>query len=254
MPWTLPEHEHRRFERNTIALTVAQLRFHPILRIRDRLSEFQEQIRARYPGYREQKVKDVLVEPGGIRVGEQEQFQFLTDDFSATVSLGSDALSLENRRHEHHENFIEDFKVGLDALQGVFSPISPTRLGFRYINSIDREKISKDLGRKLEWVDLIQPEFLKIPGNLASLEGTRYSSEITSSLGDGAMTVRHGILVTAPGSERVHFRLDVDRYTQEPFEPDATLEMLKNFASDIHSIFISAAGEGLLEWMKEQGD
>lgn len=147
MPWTLPKHEHLQFERNTIALTVAQLRFHPILKVRERLPAFQDGIRARYPGFRTQKVQDVVIEPEGIRVGEQEQFQFLTADSSAAVSLGSAALSLENRRHQHHGAFIADFKVGLDALQSVFSPVSPTRLGLRYINAIDRDRISSDLGR-----------------------------------------------------------------------------------------------------------
>lgn len=253
MPWVLPEHEHRKFERNTIALTVAQLRFHPILKIRERLPAFQDGIRVRYPGFRTQKVQDVVIEPEGIRVGEQEQFQFLTADSSATVSLGSAALSLENRRHQHHGAFIQDFKIGLDALQSVFSPVSPTRLGLRYINVIDRERISKDLGRDLAWTELIQASFLNIPHGLASLEGTQFSSEISSAIGNGEMTVRHGLL-RDPGSDRVHFRLDVDRYTQETFEPDATLEMLESFASNIYSIFMSATGEGLREWMNRQGD
>jgi len=255
MAWTLPEHEHRKFERNAIALTVAQLRFHPILTIRDRLADFQDRIRVRYPRFRTQKVQDVVVESEGIRIGEQEQFQFLKDDSSAIVSLSAASLSLENRRHQDHQAFIEDFRIGLDALQAVFSPVSPTRLGLRYVNAIDRDQISSGLGRKLAWTDLIQRDFLEIPNDLASLEGKRFrfANEISSEIGNGDMTVRYGLLVE-PGSNRLHFRLDVDRYTQEAFEPDATLGMLETFASDIYSIFMSVAGEGLLEWMNGQGD
>ncbi len=253
MPWTLPDHEHRKFERNTIALTIAQLRFHPILTIHDRLADYQDQIRVRYPGFREQKVQDVLIEPEGVRIGEQEQFQFLKDDSSATVSLAAVALSLENRRHQHHQAFIEDFEVGLDALRAVFSPVSPIRLGLRYINLIDRERISGDLDRDLEWADLIQPDFLKIPNDLASLEATRFANEISSGIGHGGMTVRYGLLQD-PGSHHVHFRLDVDRYTQETFELDTTLQMLESFAADIYSVFMSVTGGSLLEWMNGQGD
>jgi len=139
--------------------------------------------------------------------------------------------------------------VALDALQEVFSPVSPIRLGFRYINVIDRERVGRDLERDVGEDELIQPEFLKVPNDLASLDNTRFSGEISSSMDKGSMTVRYGLLPT-PGAEQPHFRLDVDRYCQGSFETGATLQLLEDFASDIYSIFRSVAGDGLLEWMR----
>ena len=250
MPWKLPQHDHERFARNPIALTIAQLRFHPVLSVRERLPTFQDRVRRRFPDFKERKAKEFKIEVAGLQIAEHDQFLFLADGGAVALTLGPGSLAIENRTHEHHEAFAEDFKVGLDALLSTFEAVSATRFGLRYVNSISRARISADLGRDVGWEGLVKDGFLRLPGDLAGLEGTRFASEASAELERGAMTIRHGIVSEA--ADDLVFRLDVDRYIeQSEFDATRSIELIPAFASDIYSVFISAAGEELLEWMRQ---
>ena len=54
MSWRLPEHDLHTYPRNPLVAVVAQLRFDPILKIADRVADFQDRVRARFPKFEEQ--------------------------------------------------------------------------------------------------------------------------------------------------------------------------------------------------------
>ena len=255
MTWVLPRHDsHQVFERNPIASSIVQLRFHPILKIRDHIADFQEALRRRFPHFMTAKTQEVEIElPGNVRVSEQEQFRFSRDDKDVVVTLSPSALAIENRKHRHHQEFLGDFDFALQTLLRLYDSVAPIRLGMRYINIIRRDTIARDLGKEVEWSGLVRDGFLTFPGNLATLDRTRFANELTSPLADGEMTLRYGILPN-PGNDGTHFRLDIDRYVQAEFDPAQTLGRLNAFSDDIYALFISAAGEVLLKWMMEEGE
>lgn len=250
MGWQLRRHpEHSRFPRNPIAASIVQLRFHPILKVRDELSAFQDLIRERFPRFATRKSQEVSVEiPNrNVSVTETDLFEFTNQEGTTSLNLRQSSLALENRRHRHHEEFLKDFSLALDALSRVYGRISPTRVGMRYINIIRREQVSNDLAREVDWDDLVKSEFFCVPP-VVTLERTTFANEVSSSLEKGGMTLRYGMLKDS-GDEGIHFRLDIDRYMTSEFDADATVETLTEFSDDIYALFMSAAEEGLIEWM-----
>lgn len=139
-------------------------------------------------------------------------------------------------------------RLGRDSFQAVYGIVATTRLGLRYVDIIDRKRISDDLGRAVAWEGLVKESFLRVPTGLATPDDTHFVSEVTSPMEEGLQTVRFGLVRDEDGLSR--FRLDVDRYI-EGMVPDAEiLERLHPFTDDIFSLFVAAAGPDLAEWMK----
>lgn len=253
MIWRLPERRHEVFRRNPLAATVVELRFNPILKVPDRVADFQDRIRETFPYFRENRKRAVSLEGAGtVEISEERQFQFRQSELDTTVTLATTSLALERKVHTHHMDLFRDFAVSVKALTEIYKPIQPTRLGLRYVNFVDREQIAAGLGiGDLAWDELISEDFLKIPGNLADVEGAVFLNEITSSLEPGAMTVRYGL---TGRDDREVFRIDVDRYLQERFDPADILGLLERFSRDVYSLFIHAVNTRLYDWMEATGD
>lgn len=249
MTWQLPAEPHQQFAKNTIESTIAQLRYHPILRVKEIVPLFQERVRSRFPAFRISKTQEVSLEPGGVRVEPHEEYRFATADGGAAISLGVQGISLSNRRHTNHREFIADFQIGVDALRELCEPINAFRLGLRYINVLRKEQISIDLGKPVDWDTLVQKRFLALPEGVVNRDGTLFASEITSSLSPGLMTVRHG-LIKLPSDANPHFRFDVDRFSDGKIDVPESGRLLQSFADGIYAVFASFAGEDLYQWMR----
>jgi uncharacterized protein (TIGR04255 family) len=257
MTWRLEAREHRVFERNPLVAVVVQVRFHPILKLEARVPEFQDQIRSRFPVFEKRHVQQVTfqVTPGPankVDVRHEDQFLFARADGSASLMLGPGSLTLENRSHLHHKELLDDFVPALKALEQVFRPVAPLRLGLRYINVIDRQRVSRELDREVGWGGLVAGQFRTPVGTLADEAGTTFLVETSSPVDPGAMTVRYGMLREPDGE--VRFRLDVDRYLDTGVTLDDVPAFIAAFALDIYSVFIGAIGEDMVEWMSGTGE
>ena len=262
MSWNLPTRDVRTFKRNTLAAVIMQLRFQPILKIADHAAGFQERVRARFPGYEQTDVQTIelmLGAPG--RVVNEPAHRFRAAEGEPSVlSLVRGALALEYSAHQNRSILLRDAQTAVDALRAEYSPIAPLRLGLRYVNLINRERIGEDLGRDLQWTDLLSEDFAKIPGGLVSWdEATHFACEVSSPVNRGSMTVRYGIvpgpMVLANGQLKQikHFRLDTDRFLENGFTVEEVGALLDGFSSDIFQVFSNVAGASLLEWMDLEG-
>lgn len=259
MGWQLEKSNHKVFEKNTLVVVASQLRFHPILLIKDgkHIAEFQEKIRSRFPIFSEQIARVIVSQPnpsdGEVKIEtlEEKQYLFKKEDGSTTILLSSSSLALENRNHEERSQLISDFDMAINALLDIYAPVSARRIGLRYVNVIDKSKISGDLGREVNWAQLITEKFLTCPEGMVNLENTLFYSEFTSPMPEpllGAMTLRYGLIRAS--DPVVKFRFDTDRYLEGAFDVSSTSEKITSFADDIFSLFISAAGPELQTWMK----
>lgn len=248
MPWQLEQQPHRHFARNPLAVVVTQVRFHPILKVADKVPDFQDAVRAHFPTFGTQMTKQVSISIGdAVEVRDEKAFLFSTPADDVTISLGVSAIALEAKRYQHHADFLAKADVAFKALEAVYQPIAPTRLGLRYVNAIKRDVIAKELGRSVSWTDLITDGFLKLP-NGVNLDGTLFSSEVTSPMLKGVLTLRYGLLKNTAQGE--HFRFDMDRYVDGSFDMSQTMGLLEGFASDLYSLFDSMVGPTLAEWME----
>jgi uncharacterized protein (TIGR04255 family) len=251
MTWTLPSQPHRVFERNPLVAVIVELRFFPILKVPAKIADFQDGVRATFPAFQEAKSQMINLGPSPVEVRSEHLFTFTKADQSATLSLSTSSLSLESRRHERREQLFADVGVGMAALSTAFGPIATNRLGLRYVDIVDDERIASDLGRATSWDRLISPQFGAVPANLADLQGTQFACEIASPTANGGgQTVRYGLIKDADGRRK--FRLDVDRYVEGLIEPANVVSLLNTFADDIFAVFMASAGPDLLEWMPEK--
>lgn len=249
MPWNLDQRPERwKFKRNPLVNVIVQLRYHPILSIAKGIPAIQEELRKRFPKFEQVHTRSAQLQPmGPIEIRDQEEFRFRTLDDSTTVILADAALALENRTHVSRDPFFKDVRLAVKALMKVCDPVNPVRLGIRYINQVDRTQISQDLGKDVTWEELIDPEFLHVPHRLADLSDTLFANEVRSSLADGGLTLRYG-LVSA--EEKGVFKLDIDRYYTGSFDPAKTVTRLKGMVDDIFTVFNKAVGPELKVWME----
>ena len=250
MPWRLQDCDHRVYSRNPLTAVICQLQFNPILKVLDRVADFQEIVRGEFPKYESNEALNIVLGPSVTppRVATAREFAFRRDD-KAAMTLSAQSLALESRDYRRRDEFFGWFGQGLDALHQVFGSLLGTRIGLRYVNEIDREQISTDLAQNVAWPDLVQDGFIPIPRSSVDLEQTLFANEITSQLEPGAMTVRSGLFRNSDGQLR--FRLDVDRYQSGDVQVQDVPTLLQNFADDIFSLFHAAAGPALLEWMED---
>lgn len=250
MVWQLDNTEREEFERNPLSQVVCQLRFHPILKVVDRVAEFQERIRGSFPEFIQQKMQvAAMTAVGSLELQQEQQFLFKKVNGASTLTLTTNALSLDERDHTSRDVFLGDIGLAIDALKETHSAVTPKRLGVRYINIIDVNQISADLGEAVDWSTVITEPFLQMPSGVASLEQTLFYSEIRSpTQSNGEITLRYGLLSESGNPPK--FRFDIDRYHVARFELANIPALLDEFVKDIYSLFRAAAGDSLLKWMK----
>ncbi len=248
MPWQLPPSEPKEYPQNPLEAVVCQISFEPILRVHAGVPEFQERVRGRFPGYEEVEGTVFELRPTGPVQRSVVQHRFLAHPEPAVASLDRNSITLEYAAHRHREVLQSDARLVCDAMQATYERVAAKRLGLRYVNLIDRERVAQRLGREVTWSELLQPPYLHVPTELADLESVSFASEVTASCDRGRMTVRLGFLPTP--DRGLAYRLDIDRYIEEHFDFGDVDALLVQFAEDIYRLFRTAAGSTLLEWME----
>jgi uncharacterized protein (TIGR04255 family) len=250
MAWKLPRQPHRVFERNPLVAVIVELRFHPVLKVPAKVADFQDKVRTTFPAFQQLQTQTVSLGPGPVHIRGGETYTFTKADESSVLSLATGSMSIESRHHQRREQLFGDVKVAVDALLAVYGPIAATRLGLRYVDVVDRERIAKALGRATSWDKLITSPFVAIPADVAELDGTLFACEVASPTERGAQTVRYGLI--KDGDNGVNFRLDVDRYIETAVEPANVVPTLESFANDTFAVFMAAAGPDLVAWMQQK--
>lgn len=134
MTWKLEQREHRKFERDQLEAVIVQLRFHPILKVADKVSDFQDIVRTVFPEFtagQSHEASFQLPMPVPVQVKVSKQFQFGKGDKTSVLSLNQTSLAIECRQNRGHEELLKDFGEAVEALDTVYKPIATTRLGMR---------------------------------------------------------------------------------------------------------------------------
>lgn len=259
MAWNLHRRKLETFERNPLTAVIVQLQYDPILNVSAGVAAFQDVIRQRFTRYDSRNVRDINVDFAAgasgtpevmIREGVQHRFSCRAEPTS--VLLDEKSVSLEYLgSHKSRETLFADVELVFRAFFETYEHASLTRLGLRYVNSIRPEEIARDRGsdEAPPWHKLLHADFLQIPQGLADFDSTHSYHELTSELPPGQLTLRYGMPFSPQGQS--DFRLDIDRYCMSELEGPDFGSMIETFADDIFSVFMAAAGEELLAWMRE---
>ena len=231
---------------------IAQVRFPPILAIRDpdRVAELQETLRETYPNLSEEQVHSIEIGSGdtpNVRKGIIWRLADREKNPDWRVSLGVDFVALETSSYDSRGDFLDRLQAVLSAVEQAFKPASANRLGLRYIDRLTGEAVDRV-------ADLVQTEVLGIIQPSGNLDPTLRES-ILHQITETQFQARDGARVQSrwgplPGNatydpnalepiEEPSWVLDFDMFTTEsqPFVSEDLLTMVTGFAECLYWVF-----------------
>ena len=153
------ENKRVKYIKSSLAEVIYQLRYPTILNISasDPVA-FQERVRAEFPYYRK-IVNNNEIEINGVKqsLGSEINYEFISQDKGTKINLTSSFLAISSRKYDRWEFFRDLVEKIRLYFEEVYHPPFYIRLGLRYQNVIDREKLGLK-GRG--WVELIRPHIL----------------------------------------------------------------------------------------------
>lgn len=257
MTWTFSNVGYQIYERNPLVSTTIELRFFPIFRIvknEQDWANFQDKVRELFPLYEQNNVRGVEFNPNGdFKIQDEVEHHFSDEAEKNTLVLGQSVLRITCKAHHSREQLIARFRAALEALRSVFGHVEAQRLGIRYVNIIDKARISQDLNESLAWEDLISQEFLQRPHEIADLSSTNFMMELRSNLHGkpGSLGLRYG-LVQNQTEVPDHFRFDIDRYIERREGQPLDIDRINfdELVQDIFSLFHTVVVGKLSTWMR----
>jgi uncharacterized protein (TIGR04255 family) len=264
MTWSLTKKPRKEYPKNPLDSVVVQLRFAPILKISELIPQFQEGIRERLPEFERSKENSLSVNSAdqSVTVEEETKFQFRDESGQFSLTLKENAIALSHSPYSSRENLLDLFYRATNLLEQLVERVRPKRLGVRYINTLNRERMASELGKQaVEWGELVNSDYLPEKPGVLSLKQTSFLNQINSVVasneGDssepdsGEMTLRYG-LVHTDSERRIDYRLDIDRFVEGGFDVGSIPALSQSFIEDIYSMFHEVIGETTLEWMSTE--
>ena len=237
---------------------VCQLRFPTILKIENQSPyEFQELIRGEYPNYSFKEEHP----PAQANAPKQsvKNHQFISLDGGWKVNLTQSFISLSTHRYSTWEDFAKRLDRILAHVIGVYKPACFNRVGLRYINAFNRERLDLE---GTPWRELIQPGYMGLMADEDVPENAFGKNEqsVNLALPGGArcgIKCGHGTLhkVNNKTRETVDepvYMLDIDVYMDGNIEMSHTAAGLNIVHTHADSIFRGAITDTLHEAMDPQ--
>lgn len=230
-----------------LKFVIAQVRFAPVYAIERRaeVAGFQARLGDRYIAQEPGPPKPVMamraVTPHPPGVDPETVWRFQRPERDWTISLSSGSLALEAARYLDFDDFARELSRIVKAVHEEFRPGREVRLGLRYVNRIEDERLGK------RGVAFFVNEQLAAPvggdlGNdlLGSLAELRFRER------GGTLAIRHGLIETS------HYLLDFDRFSAEErsFTPASIVERVKRFHSLIERLFVWSISERYLKELR----
>ena len=248
------------YRRNQLGEVICQLRFPEILAIGAKPPvDFQEAIRADYPGYSsrmEAPAPKLTGVPGKLSLQNQPaavNYQFTSADGLWRVNLTQKFISLACTRYTTWEDFAAKLDQPLAAFIQIYKPAYFERIGLRYVNFISRREL------KLEGTpfrELIAGKYLGILVDEQVAE-----SSVGRSGVDAEFALRGGCrakLHAGPGQVHkagktdgeVKFIFDQDLYMPGKIAPNLSAPALQTLHALAWSVFRDAITEDLHDAME----
>jgi uncharacterized protein (TIGR04255 family) len=138
-------------------------------------------------------------------------YDFLTSDRTIKVSLASNFVAVTAATYTRWQDFRPHLALGIKAVLETYAPPMFTRIGLRYVNAIEREKIGlNDVG----WRELLDPPLLGLLGSelVPDADVLELQGSATVRLDEGNVIMRYGLGKHAQ-TGRLAYLLDNDFFT-----------------------------------------
>jgi uncharacterized protein (TIGR04255 family) len=220
------------YDKAPLKTVICQLRFPAVLKIESEVpSNFQQRIRhilplternegPAFPLPIPKNVNEVLV--GAIG------YTFLTEDRRTSIQLGSSALTYQTTVYKLWENLLETLMPAIRALKDIYEPAFYSRIGLRYVDSVDRAALGM---QNTPWSELLNQVIL---GELAehffeaNVEALQKSIRVRNSDKQGGFLLQHGMTRPEPDAPTVYvvdFDFYVDQRTETKDAPSVLIDL-----------------------------
>jgi uncharacterized protein (TIGR04255 family) len=244
----VPDVELEHLPKAPLKFAIAQVRFAPVFAIerREQVAAFQELLGDRYialestpPKPRIAAVGAATPQPAGA--DPETVWQFRRPEHRWTISLSSTSLALEAVKYRDFDDFAAELSTIVKALHEVFEPKHEVRLGLRYVNHIEDERLQK------------RGVLFFLNEQLAAPIGADLGNDLIGSLAElrfrergGTLAIRHGLI------EPTRYLLDFDRFNAEErdFAPDSVVKRVKRFHDLIERLFVWSISERYLKELR----
>lgn len=248
-------------ENDQLAQVLCQIRFSPVLRIRqdDAVIAFQEAIRRRYPRYAKQQGMHVLITPEGVQQQTEAEAQHRFDDSDGvfTVVLTPEFVALETNQYTDIDDFAARVAALAEAVQEHYAPAEIHRIGLRFINELRLTAPDP----KTEMREAIATTLLGAPGTDELIDTLAGGQQLLELVGEASrMVVRHGLNpkggttvdpISAQGQSlpelnQPFYLLDIDVFAEQNvrYSVEGVEAMVRDFNDDIRSFFAWSVQEG----------
>lgn len=242
-------------EGHRLAQVLCQIRFSPVLRIRqdDAVIAFQEAIRHTYPRYAKQQGMDLLITPAGVQQQPVPIAQHRFDDSGGifTAILSPEFIALETSRYTDIDDFVGRIVALASVVEEHYAPDEIHRIGLRFINELRLTAPDP----KAEMRAAIAPVLLGAPGSDELVDAVNGAQQLLELTGDSSrMLVRHGLHSqggttvldplalanqSAPELSRPFYLLDIDAFNESNarYSVEGIEATLREFNDDTRSFF-----------------
>ena len=248
------------YEKNQLAEVICQLRFPEILTIGANLPvEFQEAIRADFPGYssrKEQPAPRLTGTPGNMKLENGQptiNYQFVSADGAYRVNLTSKFISLACTRYTCWEDFAQRLDKPLAAFIRIYKPAYFERIGLRYVNAFSRKALELE-GEPFR--NLIHERYLGILSDEQIVETSAVRTTVDADFairGGCRAKIHAGPGMVKRGNEKdpeVKFLFDQDLYMPGKVEVKLSTAALQTLHAQAFAIFRDAITDQLHEAME----
>ncbi len=258
----LPEYRWVRFRKTPLRLVIGQVRFTIMPRFGQDtfIAGFQEAIRASYPKVSREAAITYQLSPAGIQPGAGEKlWRFSSRDLNWSVVVSESAITLESRNYHSMNDFLERFRMVLEAGKEHLGIADRLRLGLRYINEI-RYPGADSIA---DWRTLLNAAFVGFDASeLLNGQVDRTIQEIQVNRPDGLLAIRHGLLsgaLIAPLAQEQSasgqfYMIDLDYYDVTEYDLDipAIEEQLQEYNDVMYRFFRWTLEEKLYDYLEPE--
>ena len=135
---TRAPHEKRMLHRSPLILVLTEIKFAPILAMANMIPSIQEELRRKgFPGF-----STTVLHQFQLGANAEPPFQatsrwvFTSKDAVETVTMTTDAVSLQTTRYSDFESFLDLVGSVVDVLARTVEPSFADRIGLRYVDAV----------------------------------------------------------------------------------------------------------------------
>lgn len=126
-----------KLQRSPLILVLAQVRFAPVLLLKDFIPVIQEELRRqKFSDYRAEQIQQVMLAGAEVKTEQVNRWVFASRDRREAVIIAPDFLVYETSNYDVFETFLARLEPVLALLREKISPDFASQVGLRYVDLI----------------------------------------------------------------------------------------------------------------------